>query len=110
MSPHGDITKVARHADFRFGIQSGQNYTPVSPPQLIFFHPLILAVADRPRGCLCADHHVLFDLGVIGVNNDLTLIGSPGKLTVHPKHKINPAYLRYHQTLYSGGLRALFSK
>jgi putative restriction endonuclease len=51
--------------------------------------------------CSCPNHHVLFDLGAISVNDDLTLIGLPGRLTQHPRHKLNIENLRYHREHYS---------
>jgi putative restriction endonuclease len=51
--------------------------------------------------CLCPNHHVLFDSGAISLNNDLTIIGLPSRLTLHPKHKLNTEHLRYHREHYS---------
>ena len=51
--------------------------------------------------CLCPNHHVLFDLGAISLNDDLTLIGLPGRLTQNPRHKLNIENLRYHREHYS---------
>jgi putative restriction endonuclease len=50
--------------------------------------------------CLCPNHHVLFDLGAISVNDDLTLVGISGRLTVHPQHKLNADHLTYHREHY----------
>lgn len=50
--------------------------------------------------CLCPNHHVLFDYGGIAIADDFGLIGERGELTVHPKHKINKEYLKYHRTHY----------
>lgn len=50
--------------------------------------------------CLCPNHHVLFDFGAIAIADDLTLIGARGRLTVHPKHRIEAEYLRYHRDRY----------
>ncbi len=47
--------------------------------------------------CLCPNHHVLFDNGAISIAEDLTLIGSPGNLTIHKNHNINEEYLIYHR-------------
>lgn len=49
---------------------------------------------------LCPNHHVMFDLGIITVNDDLTLVGIEGKLSVSPKHQINHEQLRYHRDHY----------
>jgi len=51
--------------------------------------------------CSCPNHHVLFDMGAISVNDDLTLIGMAGKLTLHAKHKVNSDHLRYHRVHYA---------
>jgi putative restriction endonuclease len=51
--------------------------------------------------CLCPNHHVLFDMGGFAVADDLSLIGGPGRLRVHPKHRINPEHLRYHREHYT---------
>lgn len=47
--------------------------------------------------CLCPNHHVLFDNGAVSIAGDLSLIGSPGNLTVHRDHDINEEYLTYHR-------------
>lgn len=51
--------------------------------------------------CLCPNHHVLFDNGGFVIKNDLTLLGIPGKLNVHKKHKIDLRYIKYHRKHYS---------
>jgi putative restriction endonuclease len=50
--------------------------------------------------CLCPNHHVLFDLGGFAIQDDYALLGLPGRLTVRPRHTINPAHLRYHREHY----------
>lgn len=50
--------------------------------------------------CLCPNHHVLFDLGGVTIAEDLTLIGTAGSLTVHPRHRINAEHIRYHREHY----------
>lgn len=47
--------------------------------------------------CLCPNHHVLFDNGAITIAKDLSLIGGPGKLTLHRDHAISEEYLTYHR-------------
>lgn len=47
--------------------------------------------------CLCPNHHVMFDLGIFSINDDLSLLGIPGKLTVHKKHAIDLMHIRYHR-------------
>ena len=51
--------------------------------------------------CLCPNHHVLFDLGGIAIGADYTLIGAPGRLRVHPRHRISGDHLRYHREHYA---------
>lgn len=50
--------------------------------------------------CLCPNHHVLFDQFGIAIQDDFELIGFPGKLRTHPRHRIDVAHLRYHQWLF----------
>ena len=50
--------------------------------------------------CLCPNHHVLFDHGALGIDEDLSLIGAEGSLTVHPSHQINGEHLRYRRDHY----------
>ncbi len=47
--------------------------------------------------CLCPNMHVLFDKGAIALADDLTLLGMDGGLEVHPEHKIDVEYIRYHR-------------
>ena len=51
--------------------------------------------------CLCPNHHVLFDKGGVGIGEDLSLFGgAEGRLTVHPRHRVNEKHLRYRQEHY----------
>ena len=50
--------------------------------------------------CLCPNHHVLFDLGAITINDDLSLNGEIGLLRTIPEHTINIAYIQYHREHY----------
>jgi putative restriction endonuclease len=50
--------------------------------------------------CLCPNHHVLLDHGGVAVAEDLTVLGAEGHLTVHPEHKLDKEYLRYHREHY----------
>lgn len=59
---------------------------------------------DEPGNllCLCPNHHVLFDRGVITVQADLTVMdttsGAPmGPLRLAPNHEIDPEHLAYHR-------------
>lgn len=47
--------------------------------------------------CLCPNHHVLLDYGAITIQDDLTLMGMPGKLNVDSSHRLDRAHLRYHR-------------
>lgn len=53
--------------------------------------------------CLCPNHHSLLDYGGVGVADDLTLIGMPGRLRALPRHRLDPAHLRHHRERF--GLR-----
>ena len=50
--------------------------------------------------CLCPNHHVMFDLGIFAINDDLSLIGIDGSLIVSPKHALNIDHIRYHRMHY----------
>ena len=48
--------------------------------------------------CLCPNHHVMLDLGMISFNDDFDVVGfESGKLFIHPDHKLNIDYLKYHR-------------
>ena len=51
--------------------------------------------------CLCPNHHTMFDLGVFTINDDLTLKGISGQLTVMAVHKVGLNFLKYHRDHYS---------
>jgi putative restriction endonuclease len=51
--------------------------------------------------CLCPNHHLPFDVGAITIADDMTLIGTFGKLRTVPKHPINVEYVRYHRAHYA---------
>jgi putative restriction endonuclease len=50
--------------------------------------------------CLCPNHHVLFDHGGVGIGEDLSLVGADGRLTVHPRHRIDEGHLLYRREHY----------
>jgi len=50
--------------------------------------------------CLCPNHHVLFDGGGFGINDDFSLLGIDGKLYVHNNHPIDIQYLKYHRNFH----------
>lgn len=48
--------------------------------------------------CLCPNHHVMFDLGIITINENFEVIGFENHpLFIHPKHKINVEFINYHR-------------
>lgn len=48
--------------------------------------------------CLCPNHHKMFDLGVIAIDDNFNIIGDyAGKLTVHQKHRIDKEFIKYHR-------------
>jgi predicted restriction endonuclease len=58
--------------------------------------------------CLCPNHHKLFDLGSITIDESLQVIDETsgkviGRLRVQQKHHIDGRYLRYHHELYRQG-------
>ncbi len=50
--------------------------------------------------CLCPNCHVLFDDGVISVDDDLGLLGRKGALVVHPNLRPAADHLKYHRLHY----------
>ncbi|MGW4923696.1 YDG/SRA domain-containing protein [Streptomyces parvulus] len=53
--------------------------------------------------CLCPNHHVLFDLGMLAIANDLTILSGAGdfhrdKIREVATHQIDRAYLTYHRS------------
>lgn len=50
--------------------------------------------------CLCPTHHAAFDLYAFAVADDLSLVGMPGRLTVHPGHGLGAAHLEAHRRRY----------
>jgi putative restriction endonuclease len=47
--------------------------------------------------CLSPNMHVLFDLGAISINDDLTLIGIEGILNIRDEHDLSQEAIRYHR-------------
>lgn len=47
--------------------------------------------------CLCPNHHATFDRGAWAIQEDLRLLGQPGRLTVAPTHQPHAAHLLYHR-------------
>lgn len=50
--------------------------------------------------CLCPNHHVMFDLGVFSIQDDLRFIGLDGELFVKKGHDVSSEHLRYHRNHY----------
>ncbi len=50
--------------------------------------------------CLCPNHHVLFDAGVIGVGPEGELIGAKGRLRSTRRHKPSPEHFKYHRMIH----------
>lgn len=50
--------------------------------------------------CLCPNHHVLFDYGGFAIEDDLSLLGLAGHLTIKDGHSVNLAHIRYHRAHY----------
>ena len=55
---------------------------------------------DQPSNvlCLCANCHVEFDRGAIGIENNLSLINRPGSLQTHRDHQIELEQFEYHRS------------
>ena len=47
--------------------------------------------------CLSPNMHVLFDLGAISINDNLTLKGIEGRLNIRDGHDLSQEALRYHR-------------
>ena len=49
--------------------------------------------------CLCPNHHVMLDRGALFINDDLSLSGTAGALTMHADHKLDLDCVRYHRNI-----------
>lgn len=47
--------------------------------------------------CLCPNHHVMLDKGIIAIENNYNLLGIDGKLNVHKHHVIEKNNLEYNK-------------
>ena len=48
--------------------------------------------------CLCPNHHTMFDLGIISIDDDFKILGIKDvTLTIHPNHNINKDFIKYHR-------------
>ncbi|MEU5970835.1 HNH endonuclease [Streptomyces globisporus] len=57
--------------------------------------------------CLCPNHHVLFDFGMLTISDNLTVTdrssgASQGRLREIPEHRIDRQYLAYHRAHHCG--------
>jgi putative restriction endonuclease len=57
--------------------------------------------------CLCPNHHVLFDRGVIGIDPDGGIVDRLsgrrlGELAQHGEHELDPAHTQYQWLLFPG--------
>lgn len=49
--------------------------------------------------CLCPNHHKMFDLGAISIDENLNILGLENvKLIINPKHNIDSEFTKYHRT------------
>ncbi|GGO22348.1 YDG/SRA domain-containing protein [Deinococcus humi] len=53
--------------------------------------------------CLCPNHHVLFDLGAVSIQDDFSLIGMDGILRRHRRHLVDLVHIQYHRERYTCG-------
>jgi putative restriction endonuclease len=103
-------TEVARHVKSLYGCACQVCGTVINTPAGAYAE----AAHVRPLGaphhgpddagnvlCLCPNHHVMFDRGSLSVNDDLALVGVPGRLTLHRDHLVNSDHLRYHREHFS---------
>ena len=56
--------------------------------------------SDTPDNiiCLCPNHHVMLDKGLISIDSKLNLIGIEGRLNVKENHYLNEDCLEYHRS------------
>ncbi|MBO9673637.1 MAG: HNH endonuclease [Sphingobacteriaceae bacterium] len=48
--------------------------------------------------CLCPNHHVMFDYGMISISNDFQILGLKNTvLSIHKNHNINVDFIKYHR-------------
>jgi putative restriction endonuclease len=54
---------------------------------------------DQPGNIICSypNHHVMLDKGIFAIENDLTLKGLEGILTIHQDHELDKESLEYHK-------------
>jgi len=49
--------------------------------------------------CLCPNHHVMLDNGAITLNDDLSISGVAGSLTLDSEHVLDIKCIRYHRNI-----------
>jgi putative restriction endonuclease len=54
--------------------------------------------------CLCPNHHVLLDYGGIAFDDDFTVLGGPGILSVRDDHPVRQEFVRYHRVHWWKGI------
>lgn len=96
---------VKRLYDFRCQVCRERIETPSGPyAEAAHIRPL-----GRPHGgpdepanalCLCPTHHAALDLYAFSIEADGRLVGTEGRLHVHPAHGIDPHHLAYHRSRY----------
>lgn len=97
--------RVKKYHDFRCQVCGERLLTPVGPyAEAAHIKPLGtphngLDTTDNIL-CFCPNHHVLFDLGAITIEDDLTLRGFKGRLRTANNHPVSVAQLRYHRQHY----------
>ena len=52
--------------------------------------------------CLCPNHHVLFDMGAITIEDNLQIDGLPSSLRTVVGHSVSTDYLRYQREMFAG--------
>lgn len=54
---------------------------------------------DQPGNiiCLCPNHHVMLDKGIFAIENDFSLKGIEGTLSIHKDHQLEIKNLEYHK-------------
>jgi len=97
--------EVKRLYDYRCQVCDERIETPTGP----YAEAAHITPLGRPHDgpdtlanvlCLCPTHHAGFDLYALAVDNDLGLIGMPGRLTLRPGHGLSRAALREHRLRY----------
>ena len=51
--------------------------------------------------CLCPNHHVMYDKGYFRIDENFSLIGINGSLSIHKNHQIDIVNIKYHCDLFN---------